>query len=308
MTVKVIRRCCGIALVLLCLVILVTGCQMVRHSRGPLLASPASGSLRIATYNVHYILLSREEGTWGTSHWEARKVPLDKAFKSLNADIVAFQEMESFAGGNDDTKNLTRSWLVENNPDYSVAAVGPWQSFPSTQPLFYLHAKYRVLDQGWFFFSDTPDVIYAHTYNGSYPAFASWVQFEDSKSLSSFYVVNIHTDYKSRENRRKSIALVAERVRPWVAQNHAVFVTGDFNARTGSELHRMLEAEGFAFAPVRGSTYHFNRGLNLFGAIDHIAHTANAILVQPPAVVREKFGDVWPTDHYPVVADFTLQP
>jgi hypothetical protein len=57
---------------------------------------------------------------------------------------------------------------------------------------------------------------------------------------------------------------------------------------------------------VRGATYHFNLGLNLFGAIDHIGHTSDAELVDAPIVVSDKFGDVWPTDHYPLVADFRL--
>ena len=305
---RLFRRCIAFVVALLCLLLLVTGCQMVRHSSGPVLAEPVTGSLRLATYNVHYIWLSRDDVTWGTGHWEQRRGPLDAAFKSLDADIVAFQEMESFAGGNADNVNLARDWLSSNNPDYSVAAIGPWQSFPSTQPVFYRHELYGVSDQGWFFFSETPDVIYSRTFNGSYPAFASWVKFVNLQTSSPFYVVNLHTDYASLENRSRSIELVAQRISPWVAEGTAVFVAGDFNARAGSGLHRTLESAGLEFVPVRGSTYHFNRGLNLFGAIDHIAHTPNAVSVNKPVVVREKFGTVWPTDHYPVVADFMLQP
>ena len=57
---------------------------------------------------------------------------------------------------------------------------------------------------------------------------------------------------------------------------------------------------------MAGATVHFDRGLNLFGAIDHVAHSDGLTPLGAPMVYREKLGEVWPTDHYPVVADFAL--
>lgn len=48
---------------------------------------------------------------------------------------MAFQEMESFVGGSVSPMNLTLDWLLENNPDHAVAAVGKPAEFPSTQPI-----------------------------------------------------------------------------------------------------------------------------------------------------------------------------
>uniref|UniRef100_A0AAN0NK48 Endonuclease/exonuclease/phosphatase family protein n=1 Tax=Yoonia rhodophyticola TaxID=3137370 RepID=A0AAN0NK48_9RHOB len=155
-------------------------------------------------------------------------------------------------------------------------------------------------------FSKTPDVIYSRTFNGSFPAFASWAQFRDLKTDQQFRVLNIHTDYASRSNRLQSIALVTDRIRPWMDAGENLFVIGDLNARLGDRSVRMLETAGLTFAPVKGSTYHFNRGLNLFGAIDHIAHAGQVTRVGGPHVLRERFAGEWPTDHYPVVADFVL--
>ena len=304
---KVLKKIALIFCVVVVAMLLVAGCQILRHSTGPALTTAANGALRVATYNVHYVILNRKTGAWGTDHWEKRKVPMDTAFKTLNADIVATQEMETFAGGNNDSTNLTREWLLENNPGYNVAATGPWQSFPSTQPIFYRHEKLALVDQGWFFFSETPDQIYSRTFNGSYPAFASWAKFEVTASSHTFSVVNVHTDFSSRENRSKSVALIAKRIKPWIENNERVFVVGDLNARHGSSLHKQLESVGVEFVKIKGSTYHFNRGLHLFGAIDHIGYTNNVTPVTEATVVRNKFGKTWPTDHYPVVADFYLE-
>ncbi len=284
-------------------------CALHIANSGSAPAPPASpGAIRVATHNVHYILLNEADGAWSVSDWERRKDALDAAFKALDADIIAFQEMESFHQGNDGSVNLARDHLLAGNPDYRAAAVGDWREFPSTQPIFYRTARFRLLDQGWYFFSTTPDVIYSRTFDGSYPAFASWARFADRRTGASFTVLNVHLDYSSRSNRRQSVALIVERVAPMIGAGEAVILAGDLNERRGSALIGTLESAGLRFARVEGSTYHFNRGLNLFGAVDHLAVSDGLWVVTGPFVLRKRFDGAWPSDHYPVAADIAPAP
>jgi endonuclease/exonuclease/phosphatase family metal-dependent hydrolase len=271
------------------------------------LTKPADGAVRVATYNVHYIILSKATGSWSVGDWERRKGPLDLAFKAINADVVGFQEMESFAHGSDGSVNLARDWLAEQNPDWGVAASGDWRVFPSTQPIFYRKARLSLKDQGWFFFSETPDVIYSRTFNGSYPAFASWAQFEERKSGKQFRVVNFHFDYSSGSNQRRSAMLIRDRTAPWIEAGERVFVIGDINDDWDSVPAQVMGKAGVQFLPVEGSTYHWNRGLNLTSPVDHIGYSSGVRPVSGPVVVRRKFDGEWPTDHYPVLADFVLE-
>jgi hypothetical protein len=71
----------------------------------------------------------------------------------------------------------------------------------------------------------------------------------------------------------QSVELVAARITPWIAAGETVFAIGDLNARIGDKVANILAETGLDFAPVQGATFHFNRGINLFGAIDHIAAT-----------------------------------
>ncbi|MEM9788098.1 MAG: endonuclease [Pseudomonadota bacterium] len=293
------------ALVLVTLLTMV-GCQTIRNSGNMPLPPAQPETLRMATYNVHYIVLGRATGPWSVGDWERRKGPMDLAFKAVDADVIGFQEMESFSFQTNQI-NLTLDWLLENNPDFAAAAVGDPSEFPSTQPILYRTDRLEMLDQGWFFFSDTPDVIYSRTFNGSFPAFASWAQFQDRTSGAVFRVINVHTDFSSRSNRIQSVELVAERLAPWIDADETLFVIGDLNGRIGDRVVDILADTGLSFAPVQGSTYHFNRGINLFAAIDHIATIGDAELVMPPIVLRQKFDGEWPTDHYPVVADYLLR-
>ncbi|WP_366934940.1 endonuclease/exonuclease/phosphatase family protein [Marivita sp.] len=269
-------------------------------------APPDGDALRIASYNVHYIWLDRETGPWSVGDWDRRKEPLNKAFRALQADVVAFQEMESFQRGDDGSVNLARDYLIGQNPGYGVAATGDWRTFPTTQPIFYLKDRLQPVDQGWFFFSDTPDVIYSRTFNGSYPAFASWAQFEDRGTGQRFRVVNVHFEYSSRSNRLLSAALVRDRLRPWVEAGETVFLVGDLNALHGAQTMRILEETGVVFDRTPGATYHLNRGIHVLGAIDHLSRTPDVRLQTGPEVLQRRFDGEWPSDHHPVYADYLL--
>ncbi len=289
-------------------VLVLTACvQHVRNSGNDPVPPVQTDSLRFATYNVHYIILRKETGPWSTADWSRRKGPMDQAFKTLNADIVTFQEMESFQRGDPGYTNLARDHLLAQNPDYTAGANGDPLTFPPTQPIFFRKDRLTLLDQGWFFFSDTPDVIYSRTFNGSFPAFASWVQLQDAGG-NSFRVVNVHFEFKSRSNRQKSAALVIERTADWIASGETVFLLGDLNARLGAKTVEMFQNAGFVFSPIQGSTYHLNRGVNLFGAIDHIAVAGPVGPAGDPVVLRQKFDGHWPSDHYPVLRDYQLRP
>lgn len=292
------------ALIILSLVACV---QVIRNSGQSTLASTTPPALRLATYNVHYIITFHAEGPWSVGDWERRKGPLDLAFKEIDADVIGFQEMESFGGRSASSENLTLDWLLANNPDYAAAAVGDSAAFPSTQPILYRKDRLTLVDQGWFFFSETPDVIYSRTFNGSFPAFASWAVFDDKTIGDRFRVINLHTDFRSRSNRLQSMELVADRITQWIDAGETLVVMGDFNARHGARTLRIVEETGIRFPKVDGATYHLNRGINLFGAIDHIGLTPNITQVRDPVVLRQKFDGEWPTDHYPVILDVAIE-
>jgi len=86
--------------------------------------------------------------------------PTAQVLREGGAELVAFQVTESFCRG-DGRVNLARDDLLAALPEFAAAASGDWRSFPSTQPIFYRRDRLLLLDEGWFFLSDTPDVIFA---------------------------------------------------------------------------------------------------------------------------------------------------
>ena len=93
-------------------------------------------AIRFATWNVHYIWLEQQEGRWGLSGWEDRKAPMDATLKALEADIIGFQEMESFSRRGDGNVNLKREFLLEQNPQSRQRRPGGRKSFHPRSPSF----------------------------------------------------------------------------------------------------------------------------------------------------------------------------
>ena len=304
------RRALTLVAALLALLALAACAQHLRLSAGgtsaPLPPAP-EGALRVATHNIHYIDLRTKDGPWSVAGWERRRGALDAAFKAMGADVVAFQEMESFAGGSRSRDNLALGWLLARNPGFAAAAAGDPSAFPSTQPILYRRDRLEVVDQGWFFFAETPDALYARGFDGAPPSFASWARFRDRETGAAFLLLNVHLDAGSWENRRRSAELVAERVAARIADGETVLLAGDLNARTSSPTLEVLEGAGLAFLSVPSATFHFNRGLHLFGAIDHLAHGPGAAPLGLAMVLRGRFEDAWPSDHYPAASDFALE-
>jgi hypothetical protein len=67
----------------------------------------------------------------------------------MDADLVGFQEMKTFAGGHSGEENLQLDYLPARMPDYRPEDVEP-------------------LEQG-FFFSNTPDEVYSRPWFGRFP-------------------------------------------------------------------------------------------------------------------------------------------
>lgn len=246
--------------------------------------------------NVHYLSTRAPEMAW-----EPREEAVQTVLREIDADIIALQEVESFGGGAFSRENVQLVSVLEALPDHAAAAVGDPKLYPSTQPILYRESLLEPLSQGFFFFSPTPDAIYSRPWHKRFPAFASFVRFRHRDAGLTFYVFNLHADASSPRNRIKTARLVRERMEARAHPGDPVILLGDFNAPSWFPALGIYLRAGFTRAPVRGSTFHFNRGLHLVPGIDHIL-VDDGFQVSPAIIVRSQPGGTWPSDHYPVIA------
>lgn len=270
----------------------------------PTVQKSEAESLRIATFNIHYLHVTEK----GLTKWENRRKAVTDMIGDISPDIIAFQEMESFGGGHSRNENIQLDWVLSQLPGFKAAAYSDnANNYPITQPILYRSELFDFLEQGFFFFSETPDAIYSRTYNGSYPAFSSWATLREKSSGKSFTVFNMHTDFSSGSNRIKSIDLIADRIQPRIENGESILLVGDLNASNKSKIAKTLKSIPLQFVPASGTTFHFNKGLNLTLAIDHILHSSQFTAADKVIVWRKKYDGKWPGDHYPVTADLIFK-
>lgn len=257
----------------------------------------APGDLVVVSQNVHYLAPGRDE-----TNWEGRRDALTAALIDLNPDVILFQEMETFTGPSEASANVQRDWVLATVPGYAAGANAPDATkFPITQPIFYRTSRFILVDQGWFFFSPTPDQIYARTWTDSWPSFTSWVVLEEKTTGRRLAVYNTHPEAFSEENQRRGMELLAQRVAPTLAQGIPVIVGGDFNQFGNDPKLRPLENLGLVRAPADGPSFHFQKGWHLYPAIDHLFASPELQWQWGGAVPRQWKG-AWPSDHHPVIA------
>ena len=76
-----------------------------------------SQQIRISSFNIHYISPRQKKLAW-----DNRKEAVKLAIADIDADIIAFQEMETFAGGRYNTQNKQLDWVLNHFPMYQARA------------------------------------------------------------------------------------------------------------------------------------------------------------------------------------------
>lgn len=258
-------------------------------------------TLTIASHNIHYITPNRDD-----YDWPDRREAVISVISDIQPDVIAFQEMETFIGGNFTDQNLQLDWVLENFPNFSAGAVGNPKVFPITQPIIYNLERLALLEQGFFFFSETPDVIYSRQWDGRFPYFCTWVKLQERQSGKDFYVFNMHNDYASRSNRLKTTELIMDRIQAINTGSLPLVLVGDFNAPSNFKEVKKFQGIDLNVIEPSGST---NRiwGMALLPAIDHILINDGFTGEKKVSVWRKKYDGEYPSDHFPISVKLKLR-
>ena len=183
--------------------------------------------------------------------------------------------------------------------------------------------RFRVLDQGIFWLSETPDAVGSRGWDAALPRIASWVKLQDRWcDPESFFVFNTHFDHMGSLAREKSAELLRERIAT-IARGLPVILMGDFNdpAIIESGSYRILTAEekqvGLTLRDtwslasrdqrMQGEgTFHGFSGEATRGRIDWILTTGDFQGIDA-GIERLQDNGRYPSDHFPVWATFRLE-
>ncbi len=250
--------------------------------------SAPSLEIRVLSWNV----LQSQDKMLGRP-WSRRKDSFRILLEAHRYDIICLQEAlpEQIA--------FFRSIL----PGHTHYAVGrdDGKSAGEHCPIFFDSDKYNLRESGTFWLSPTPEKP-SSGWGENVPRLCSWVELEDRSARGRFRIYNLHLQLHPFAQ-PKAARVMVEKLR---ALEVPAVITGDFNAPHGWPALRVLERRGFTNAETSGAmTYHV-RGKGI-RCLDHIL-TDLHWRVCGGGVLKDKGGEVYPSDHFGLWVDLALRP
>lgn len=266
-------------------------------------ATPPAGAhdLRVMTFNVRY-----GEAKDGINAWPHRRELMVQTILKEHPDVLGTQELLAPQG----------EYLKQHLPGYAWFGKGRNgnevnENDNEHMGVFYDTARLKVVDSGNFWFSDTPDKPGSMSFGQPMPRMVTWAQFQDLRSGKRFYYYDTHFPYQSTSQADAIRERCAEMIKQRLAalpKSVPFILTGDFNATPDSAAHaslvEVLHDARTSAARQEGpvDTFHNFTG-NADKRIDWILY--RGVKADAVRTVTAHDGKIYPSDHFPVVADFS---
>lgn len=255
----------------------------------------------VLTFNIRFGLADD-----GENAWRFRKAVFRPLFQRHAADFMAFQEVNRFQA--DDLADILTDWG-------RVGLRSPAPSFWQNNVIFF-RRPWRCRSVDHFFLSPTPDIP-SRFRESRWPRQCTLACFE--REGREILCISTHFDFKEAVQ-TASAAILLKRLSRRSAAIPAILM-GDFNATPDAPCHRVFvpgesdpakgegTGAGFrnAFDPPYPPTHHGFSGATIGDHIDWILYRG-ALRLERAAVIHDRFDGRYPSDHFPVRAEFRWEP
>ncbi|MDB6076352.1 MAG: Endonuclease/exonuclease/phosphatase [Akkermansiaceae bacterium] len=305
---------------------------MFASTRCLLLASlgliSTAGAVNLGTFNLRY---DNPEDVAKGNGWSRRAPMIAAMIRFHQFDIVGTQE-----GLQNQVTDLTALM-----PEYSTTGCGRDDGKEAGEhvEIFYRKSKFKLLDEGHFWLSETPDQPGSRGWDAKFPRICAWGKFEDLTTHQTLFFFSTHFDHKGVEARKQAAALIVHKIEE-IAGEHAAVLTGDFNVDQTSDSYKVLHGsdgllrDAYELAPLKlapdGTTNSFDAATRTSSRIDLVfvtkqfnvsrygvltdtfrtspadgpdEHTASPEF--PAQVKMEHVEARTPSDHFPVLIEAT---
>lgn len=295
-----------------------------------LVSISTSAQMLVGSYNIR---LKVSSDSVNGNVWQKRCQVICDQLNFMSPDIFGTQEV----------LHVQLLDMLNGLNDYDYIGVGRDDGATAGEyaAIFYKKDRLRLLDQGNFWISETPDRP-GLGWDAACVRICTWGKFAGQTATNddAFYFFNLHMDHVGVVARREGAKLIVRKIRE-IAQGAPVIVTGDFNVDQNDEIYTIftnsgLLADSYQKSQLRfaenGTFNSFDTELYTDSRIDHIfvspdtkveaygvltnsywmANEASATQLKghdaPQQINFSKYTRRQPSDHYPVFVRLTLKP
>ena len=237
----------------------------------------------------------------------------DKEGSVKNRSKIVTAIIEQYLPDSVGVQEATGKWmriLSENLGAY--AAIGEHRDEDAESEysaIFYLKDKFNLLDSGTIWLSDTPEVKYTKYEESGCTRIATWVVLENKETGEAFVHINTHLDHMSDNARVMQVKVLSGKIAELKEAGYPIVCTGDFNAQPTTTVYAtvmetLVDSKDIATNSDEGITAHgYGKHEDYSaGPIDYVFVSEN-VEVDTYKIIRNTAKNMYPSDHYPVVAD-----
>ena len=179
--------------------------------------------------------------------WDLRKAQL--------CDMINFEAFDVF--GAQEVKKPQLDDMLAALPDYRYVGVGrdDGKEKGEYSPVFYRKDKFKLLNSGTFWLSETPDKV-SKGWDGLCRRVCSWAYLQRKSDKTCFYFLSTHLDHKGPIAKMEGSKLIVKFIKEQ-CKGENVIIVGDFNVSQDSEPYKVFAECGLLNDTYDIAKYHF---------------------------------------------------
>ncbi len=246
------------------------------------------------------ILTAMSFNVWVSGKTAERNERVLTMVRNYFPDTIGFQEVDS-------------TWLSTLNAGLKdqYAYVGEGRDGGSGgeyNPIFYKKDIFNLIDSGTRWLSETPEVV-SKVPESSLNRIYTYALLERKSDGTRIMVVNTHFEHTSAEAREKQADPLVKYLES--VTDYPIVLTGDFNCEASTKAYSKVISAGVANAyDLADNKINRSSTFTNYGAsnkiIDFIFVSPSGIAVSSYKVCDEKINGDFPSDHHPVIIEYTV--
>ena len=238
----------------------------------------------------------------GQNNWPNRRNLWKKIIEEKEIELLGTQEGRR-PQLNNANEILSHLEIVDSHRDWI-----PERMYPC---IFINNNKINVIKSGDFWLSETPGVAGSKSFNSSFPRLCTWALIK--KDSFYFYVFNCHLDHMLPETRNAQSKVLTEQMKKINENNYPIILMGDFNESPSESVRKNINqkfelTDTFENSGIQeqGTHHKFSGNNKETSRIDWIL-ISNHFECQEFEICKNKEGDHYPSDHFPIFAKLAIK-
>ncbi|HCY74366.1 MAG TPA: endonuclease/exonuclease/phosphatase [Ignavibacteriales bacterium] len=258
-------------------------------------------NIKVMTYNIR---CGYCEDSSDVDNWSKRKYLVAYVIKNHNPDLIGLQEAEMFQVND----------LIEMLDEYDWYGVSREDGKEGGESTAILYRKNRFIpeEKQTLWLSETPKIV-SKGWDAMFKRTVTIIKMKDLISSKEFYYFNTHFDHIGETARTESSRLLINEIGKYLA-DYSIILSGDFNYTSSSEGYKIITSRLFDSKSISKTE---NTGGNItfngFGKEIQPDNKIDFIFVNDKTKVLNHtidtttFNGLYPSDHYPVIANIILK-